>query len=638
MGNPRIRVVFHLDSLAIGGLEKKVAQLALRLDRERFDPVVTYSWQWGPYGDELRSKGIPVELIVPAVPAIDAAAAVQKIRALSPQIFHSFSCRQDACDVWAARQAQAPFVLTARGNMRHWTAAGPARNWEFDRNRMTDVVTACCDAVAQLASRVEGIHPEKLAVIHNGVDTPRACGGPTVRDELGIAAGAFLVGYAARYRKVKAHESLLNAWKGVTAACPDAILVCCGDDEEERKGKLEELVCKLGLTRNVLLLDARRDMDSFYRGLNLYVHASRSEGLSNAILEAMSYGLPVVATAAGGNVELIADGVSGILTAPQTTGMTEAVLRLAGESATCGAMGEAARARVREQFSVARMVKGYESLYQSLVETGRPRGPLPATAPPFTGAAGDPVLDDITVFVTTIGDKTNFDDCMAHLHAQTVRCRIEVIDRVAPMSAAFARMHARCTTRYYVQVDEDMMLYPHALATLREMMDQSDAGVPLVCVPLWDCDVERPILGVKIYRHEVVCRFPYRDTLSCEVEQLRRMADAGHIAVVLSTHPDAQCLGEHGKHYSPQTIFRRWQRLFHKHNELGNQRWADPWPRRLLQRYQESGEQLHLWALLGAVAGISGRADGDREFDWRETNPASQRLLYYFPPGPAEPE
>ena len=387
-----------------------------------------------------------------------------------------------------------------------------------------------------------------------------------------------------------------------------------------------------------MLLDARRDMDSFYRGLDLYVHPSRSEGLSNAILEAMSHGLPVVATSAGGNGELIEDGVSGILTAPQSTGLAEAVLRLAGEPEVRSAMGQGARARVSERFSKSRMVNGYESLYESLVETGRPRDPAAATAPRFTRAAGAPVLDDVTVFVTTIGDKTNFEDCMAHLQAQTVRCRIEVIDRVAPMSAAFAQMHARCTSRYYVQVDEDMMLYPHALSTLRELIEQSDAGVPLVCVPLWDCDVERPILGIKIYRHEVVSRFPYRDTLSCEVEQLRRMADAGHIAVVLSTHPDAECLGEHGKHYSPQTIFRRWQRLFHKHNELGNQRWADPWPQRLLERYLESRDQLHLWALLGAIAGISGRADGDRELDWRDTNPAWQRLLYYFPPEPAKPE
>ena len=144
--------------------------------------------------------------------------------------------------------------------------------------------------------------------------------------------------------------------------------------------------------------------------------------------------------------------------------------------------------------------------------------------------------------------------------------------------------------------------------------------------------MSRPILGVKIYRHEIVKQFPYRDTLSCEVNQLKRMANAGHHALVLSSdEADAICLGEHGKHYTPQTIFRRWQRLFHKHNELGNQRWMDPWPRRLLDRYLETKEELHLYAALGAIAGIGGRADRDRELDWLEPNPALMRMQHYFP-------
>ena len=263
----------------------------------------------------------------------------------------------------------------------------------------------------------------------------------------------------------------------------------------------------------------------------------------------------------------------------------------------------------------------------------------PPAAPQFTGMAGAPALQDVTVFVTTIGDEENFNDCIAHLRAQTVRCRMEVIDHVAPMSAAFAEMHARCVTPYYVQVDEDMMLYPHALARLRELIEQSEASVPLVCAPLWDCDVERPRQGVKIYRHEIVKRFPYRDTLSCEVTQLEQMSAAGHHPLLLPTEePDAVCLGEHGKHYSPRTIFLRWQRLFHKRNEMGHLAWLDPWPARLLERYMKTRDRVHLYAALGAIAGIAGRAEGDRELDWRDTNPAWHRLQHYFPAGEKDGE
>jgi len=278
------------------------------------------------------------------------------------------------------------------------------------------------------------------------------------------------------------------------------------------------------------------------------------------------------------------------------------------------------------------MVGEYEALYLRAAANRLPRDLTPPPCTEFTGRDGAPWFEDVTVFVTTIGDTLNFADCIAHLEAQTVRCRMEIIARIAPMSAAFSRMHERCRTPYYVQVDEDMLLYPQALETLRERILESDASVPLVCAPLWDCDVEQPILGVKIYRHEIVKRFPYRNSLSCEIAQLRSMEDAGHHAVNLTYEgPDAVCVGEHGKHYTPRTMFLRWQRLFHKHNELGNLDWIAPWPARLLERYEKTGDQTHLYALLGAIAGITGRAERNHELDWRDTNPAWQRLLHYFP-------
>ena len=635
-----VRVLFHVDALAIGGLEKKVMRLALGLDRSRFEPIVSYCREWGPYGEDLRRGGVQVCRIVPCAPERNGAnEAVRQIRELAPQIFHSFSIQQNAEDVWAARQAEVPVIITARFNVRHWAQAGPARNWEFDRNAMTHFVSANCEEVGRVARAAEGIHPEKLVVILNGVEIPEASDGPGIREELGIPREAFLVGYAAKYRTLKAHETLLDAWQEVAAARPDAFLVCCGQDDKDRREQLQELVCRLALGHNVMLLGTRQKMDSFYRGLDLYVHASRSEGLSNAILEAMSYGLPIVATRVGGTPEAIEDGISGILVPCTPRQLAEAILKLAQAPEARCALGRAARERAHERFCLGRMVEGYESLYVTALEKQRPRHlPAPA-APEFTGMAGAPLLQDVTVFVTTIGDERNFRDCLAHLQKQTVRCRIEVIDHVAPMSAAFAEMHARCTTPYYVQVDEDMMLYPHALATLRELIEQSDASVPLVCAVLWDCDVERPRQGVKIYRHEIVKRFPYRDTLSCEVTQLEQMSAAGHHPLLLPTEePDAVCLGEHGKHYSPRTIFLRWQRLFHKRNEMGHLAWLDPWPARLLERYMKTRDRVHLYAALGAIAGIAGRAEGDRELDWRDTNPAWHRLQHYFPAGEEDGE
>jgi hypothetical protein len=242
-----------------------------------------------------------------------------------------------------------------------------------------------------------------------------------------------------------------------------------------------------------------------------------------------------------------------------------------------------------------------------------------------------PFLADTTVFVTTIGDEVNFEDCLAHLDRQTTRFVLEIIDRVAPMSAALQEMLERCRTPYYVQVDEDMILSPEAIQQLEYSIRDAPANTALVCAPLWDCDCERPIHGVKIYRHAIAKQFPYRDELSTEKGQLARIEAAGYSIVRQPLNSGSTCLGEHGKHYTPETIFIRWQRCFQKHLQGGYMSWIEDYPPRLLDRYFKSRDPLHLYAFLGAAAGITDNAVPDRELDWRVPNRALERIQIYFP-------
>jgi len=242
-----------------------------------------------------------------------------------------------------------------------------------------------------------------------------------------------------------------------------------------------------------------------------------------------------------------------------------------------------------------------------------------------------PFLQDTTVCVITVGDEPNFTECLQKLRGQTVRFPLEIVDRVAPMSRAFREMQHRCRTPWFVQVDEDMLLYPHAIATLRERITAAPSNVAIVCATLWDCDAEMLLYGVKIYRTSIVEQFPYEDTISCEVDQIKRMKAAGYAVDTCPLDDRTWCLGEHGKHYSPASIFNRWQRLFQKHRALGNSGWVRPYARRLLDRYARTGSTLHLYAALGAIAGITGELPPDRELDFREANAVYERLTTFFP-------
>jgi glycosyltransferase involved in cell wall biosynthesis len=243
---------------------------------------------------------------------------------------------------------------------------------------------------------------------------------------------------------------------------------------------------------------------------------------------------------------------------------------------------------------------------------------------------------EVTVFVTTIGDETNFNDCQRHLDRQTVRFEREIIAFVAPMSAAFNEMLKRCRTKYYVQVDEDMQLFPDAIEKLIEELRRAPEHVSHVAAPLWDCHLDRPLWGVKAYRHDILRRFPFKDTLSCEIQQLDELAKEGFDVLTLPLRWNRrECFGEHGKHFTPRTIFERWERIMQKRRALRRLHWLQPWPARLLKRYVRTGSELDLYAFLGAVSGIVRELPPDREADFRSVNEEFERLNEYFGQGKA---
>ncbi len=134
--------------------------------------------------------------------------------------------------------------------------------------------------------------------------------------------------------------------------------------------------------------------------------------------------------------------------------------------------------------------------------------------------ANDPSHDlskVVTVYVTSVGAPT-YPQCVEHLRNQDSTFVLRTIERVAPMSAAFQRMLDDCKTPYYVQVDEDMLLYPHAIRSLYERISRANSSVAMLACSLYDEHLERCINGVKIFRHGIVRNYPFKDVEGCVPE------------------------------------------------------------------------------------------------------------------------
>lgn len=368
----RAAVALYVPSLEVGGTEQRVARLAAGVDRRRFQVIVLCAAR-GPLADRIQAAGVPVV----GLPVRDQPQAESVLRRLSPAIFHSFSYSRNALDVMAARAAEIPFIITSRVNMREWDELGCVQDWELERNRATHRITAVSQAVAARCESVEGISHQNIVVIHNGVPIDKGSHGPAIRQELGIADDIQLAGFIANYRPEKAHDFLFECFRRVVNQRPNTHLLCCGHARPGVRERLQELVHTAGLPRHVTLLGFRPDVPAIYRGLDVYLQSSRLEGLSNALLEAMSQGVPVVATAVGGTPEAVQDGVTGLLVNPDDPqAFADAVIALLDDPSKREQFSSLARARVKRHFSIDAMISSYCSLWEdTLVERlARPAG------------------------------------------------------------------------------------------------------------------------------------------------------------------------------------------------------------------------------------------------------------------------
>jgi glycosyltransferase involved in cell wall biosynthesis len=235
--------------------------------------------------------------------------------------------------------------------------------------RVTDLSLAVSPGVKDYLVEQVGLDPAKVRVVPNGVDMAAidaARPGPAVRQELGLPEEVPLIGLVGRLDHWgKGHKELFEAMASLKERYPVQALIVGGG---RREVEMRELAAGLGLAAQAHFLGQRRDVPDLLQAMDIFVLPSYSEGVSLALLEAMAAGLPVIATAVGGTPEVVTDGETGLLIPPRDAeALAGALARLLGDPVWARQLGGNARRHVKANYSLDRLGREINEIYQELV-------------------------------------------------------------------------------------------------------------------------------------------------------------------------------------------------------------------------------------------------------------------------------
>ena len=372
------KIVYPIESLYPGGAEHALLRLASALDRRRFAPEVWLLRGGGELAADFAAEGITVRDYsqwdwnpLTAVVKATAFRAAMRLAASRVQIVHSFAW--DGCGTEAAA---AMFAATPCYVARIATAIpkGNAEAWAFKLRLADRVVVLSQFSRRQIASLYPWVEA-KLRVVPNGVDcdrfAPDPAGRAATRQSLGLDANDVVFTCVARLNPDKNHPFLLRAFQKLLAAGKTARLLLLGTGGQGRR--LADLAAQLGMAERVAFLGYRRDVAQILAASDAFVLTSKAtgdggiEGMSNAALEAMSAGLPVVMTR-NGSEEILTSRQEGFVVDPRDDGELIAAMAALCDSAELRqTMGRAARLRVQAHYGLATTIAKNNEIYEELL-------------------------------------------------------------------------------------------------------------------------------------------------------------------------------------------------------------------------------------------------------------------------------
>jgi glycosyltransferase involved in cell wall biosynthesis len=355
------RVLLMAVQLGIGGSERQLTEIAKTLDRNQFEPYVACFESHGIRGDELRAAGVPivefgVNSFLKPKALLEGLRLSRFIRTQKIDIVHSFDVPMNVFAIPFAKFASTPVVISSQRAHRDLSSR-PYRQLLRLGDQLVDGIVVNCLDIQRHLMQDEGIPRDRIHLCYNGINLDRFRAGST-HNEVPV------IGVVCNLREEKDLPALLRAFQKVAYSRPARLRIVGSGPVEDG---LKALAAQLQLGEKAEFIPTQQDVSGYLRSIDFFVLPSRSEALSNALMEAMACGCACIASNVGGNPELVGEGRGMLFESGNDEELARCLMKLMDEPALAQQMREAATRFVSSHFTIAASSHRMMEIYRSFL-------------------------------------------------------------------------------------------------------------------------------------------------------------------------------------------------------------------------------------------------------------------------------
>lgn len=380
-------IIYVIGSMDLGGAEKHIVNVASMLKKLGWNPEFFVIKHGGPLSKILEQNQIPIHSIeLPSwfsnvirhkktglfiLHLLSFIMFVYKYWKIKPEITHFFLPTAYIVGGVASLLSPVKIKIMSRRSLNNYKQNNRFLFYiEKMLHKFMDVVCGNSNAILEQL-KLEGVDSYKLQLIYNGVDNKKyfpSLDKSVFREKLGISKDALVFVIVANLIPYKGHMDLIQAFGAISDDIgQDWILLCLGRDDGIQN-QLYDTAKRLKIDNNIRFLGSQANVEEYLIASDVGILSSHEEGFSNAILECMSSGLPMIVTDVGGNAEAVIDGKQGfVVPSHNPNKLSKAILKISHDTILRNKMGKSARDRALNVFDVDSCIDQYNKMYTKLI-------------------------------------------------------------------------------------------------------------------------------------------------------------------------------------------------------------------------------------------------------------------------------